>query len=327
MRIPSAGVDISAEWFDVAMPQIKLKERFDNNAAGFKLLQKQFKKHGITKARICMEATGLYFEKLAEFLHANGHEVVVVNPQCIKSFARSELRRAKSDPLDAALIQTYCEEKYERLHLWQPQPEAYRNVREILRRRQALVEQRTAEKNRKKAGFSSKQVLHSIEKVIAFLDQEIKELETEAFSIIKAHQEMSELIALIVSIPGVSRLTAAKLLAEVPRVLWTGRLAAVFAGVIPSNNSSGKSQSNSRLSKIGNSHIRHALYMPAICASRYNPVLKAFYQRLIGRGLRKKQALTAVMRKLLHLVFGVVRSKKKFDPAYQNRWQVLPLAA
>lgn len=327
MRIPCAGVDISAEWFDVAMPQIKLKERFDNNAEGFKRLQKLFKKNGIKKARVCMEATGLYFEKLAEFLHANGHEVVVVNPQCIKSFARSELRRSKSDPLDAALIQTYCEEKYERLHLWQPQPEAYRSVRDILRRRQALVEQRTAEKNRKKAGFSSKQVLDSIANVIAFLDQEIEKLETEAFKIIKADQEMSDLIALIVSIPGVCRLTAATLLAEVPRVLWTGRLAAVFAGVIPSNNTSGKSLSHSRLSKIGNSRIRYALYMPALSASQHNPVLKDFYQRLIERGLHKKQALTAVMRKLLHLVFGIVQSKKNFDPEYQNLRRALPSAA
>jgi transposase len=327
MRIPCAGVDISAEWFDVSMPLIKLKERFDNSPQGFKLFLKHLNKHGISKARICMEATGLYFEDLAEFLHANGHEVVVVNPQCIKSFARSELRRSKSDRLDAALIQVYCEEKYVRLHLWQPLPEEYKCVREILRRRQTLVDERTAEKNRKAAGFSSEQVLKSIAKSIEFLDREIKALEAEAFKIVKAHPEMSRLVDLVASIPGVSTLTAAVVLVEVPRVLWNGRLAAVYAGVIPSKNSSGKSQQSSYLSRVGSSRLRHALYMPALSASQHNPVLSDFYQRLLGRGLHKKQALTAVMRKLLHLIFGVVQTGKRFAPDYEQKRRALAYAA
>jgi transposase len=327
MRIPCAGVDISAEWLDVSMPQIKLKERFDNNLNGFKLFLKRLKKHGIEKARICMEATGLYFEKLAEFLHAHGYEVVVVNPQCIKSFARSELRRSKSDPLDAALIQVYCEEKYERLHLWQPLPEEYKCVREILRRRQTLVDERTAEKNRKAAGFSSEQVLKSIAKSIEFLNNEINALEAEALKIVKAHPEMNRLVNLIESIPGVSFLTAAVVLVEVPRVLWNGRLAAVFAGVIPSKNSSGKSQRSSYLSRVGSSRLRHALYMPALSASQCNPVLHDFYQRLLGRGLRKKQALTAVMRKLLHLIFGVVQTGIRFDVDYERKRAASAIAA
>jgi transposase len=327
MRNPCVGVDISAEWFDVCIPQVKLKGRFDNNTQGFKLLLKRLKTHGIKMARICMEATGLYYEKLAEFLHTNGHEVVVVNPQCIKAYARSELRRSKSDPLDAALIQMFCEDKYTRLHLWEPLPEEYKSVREILRRRQTLVDERTAEKNRRAAGFSCRQVLGSINESIVFLDRQIERLEQEATIIIEAHPEMAELVSLVASIPGVRFLTAAVVLVEVPRVLWTGRLAAVFAGVIPTKDSSGKSRRGSYLSRVGSSRLRQALYMPALSASQHNPILKEFYQRLLTRGLCKKQALTAVMRKLLHLIFGIVQSSKRFDPRHEENRRALASAA
>jgi len=319
MRLPCVGVDISKEWFDVDVPGSKFRERFEYTTRGLNLFLKRLKKLGIIKARICMEATGLYYERLAEFLYAHGHEVVVVNPQCIKSFARSELRRSKSDPLDAALIGVYCEEKYDRLHLWQPLPEEYKRVREILRRRQALVEERTMEKNRLQAGFTCAQVLESIREAIRFFDEQIKQLECLAFRLIEENPELARLVSLAESIKGVRRLTVATVLVEVPRVLWTGRLAAVFAGVIPAKDSSGKSRSRSYLSRVGSSRLRHALYMPAVSGSQHNPVLKEFYQKLLQRGLHKKQALAAVMRKLLHLIFGVIKTGQRFDPAYETK--------
>jgi len=323
MRLPVVGVDISKEWFDVEIPQYKHKERFEQNIGGFKLLLKRFKKYGIEKARVCMEATGLYFEQLAEFLHACGHEVVVMNPQCIKAFGRSELRRSKSDPLDAGLTAKFCEQKYDQLHLWHPLPENYKEVREILRRRQAVVDFRSADKNRLKAGFSSPNVLASIREMIDTCDAQIKELELLAFAIIDADPELKRLVDLADSVAGVSKLTAATVLVEVPRALWTGRLAAVFAGVIPSKNSSGKSLNFSYLSRVGSVRVRHALYMPAVSASQHNPVLKSFYDQLLKRGLHKKQALCAVMRKLLHLIFGVIATGKRFDPAYESKRRAL----
>ena len=319
MRLSVVGVDISKDWFDVEIRQFKHKERFEQSASGFKLLLKRFKKYGIAKARICMEATGLYFEKLAEFLHAHGHEVVVVNPQCIKAFSRTELRRSKSDPLDAGLIGAFCEQKYELLHTWEPLPPHYKEIRELLRRRQALVDFRTAEKNRLQAGFSSEEVMRSIRQMIAVLDAQIEELETLAFNMIASDPELKQLVDLADSVVGVSRLTAAIVLVEVPRVLWSGRLAATFAGVIPTKESSGKSLSRSYLSRIGSARLRQALYMPAVVASQKNPVLKEFYDRLKARGLKSKQALTAVMRKLLHLIFGVLKTGKMFDPKYEPK--------
>ena len=323
MKLPVFGADISQEWLDLNAPKHNLCERFCQNTSGFKLILKRFKALGIKKARICMEATGLYFEKLAEFLHAHGHEVVVVNPQCIKAFSRSELRRSKSDPLDAALIAKYCEQKYDELHLWQPLPADYKQVREILRRRQAIVDMRTAEKNRLKAGFSCDSVLTSIKETIAYFDQEVKTLESLAFEIINNSPEFKRLVDLADSIGGISRLTAAVILTEVPQALWTGRLAAAFAGVVPHNAKSGKSLNHSYLSRVGNARIRCALYMPAVVASGHNPLLKVFYQRLLSRGLKKKQAIVAVMRKLLHLIFGVITTGIKFDPGYHEKRRLL----
>lgn len=322
MKLPIVGVDISKEWFDADISQFNHKERFDQNTNGFKLLLKRLKKYGITRARICMEATGLYFEKLAEFLHAHGHEVVVVNPQCIKAFGRSELRRSKSDPQDAALIATFCKEKYEQLHIWQPLPPHYKQAREMLRRRQALIDFRTSEKNRLKAGFSSPDVLSSIRAIIVTLDKQIKELERLAFKIVETDPELKELVDLADSVGGISRLTATIVLFEVPRVLWSGRLAATFAGVIPAKESSGTSLNRSYLSRVGNARLRYALYMPAVVASQKNPVLKSFYKRLLDRGLKKKQALVAVMRKLLHLIFGVLKTRKRFDPLYESKRRI-----
>lgn len=318
MKLPIVGVDISKLWFDVAVLSTRFKERFSNDIKGFKKFLKRLKKHGITKARVCMEATGLYFENLAEFLHSNGHEVVVVNPQCIKSFARSELRRSKSDPLDAALIAQYCDEKYVRLHLWKPLEPEYKRIREILRRRANLVADRTAEKNRLQAGFSCKDTVDSIKRHLVLLKEEIDRLERLAEEAIAAHPELSKAVSLVTTIKGIGWLTAATVLVEVPQVLWTGRLAAAFAGLVPHKDKSGKSRDFTYLSKVGNEHIRAALYMPGLSAASSNPVLKPFYERLRARGLKHRQALSAVMRKLLHLIFGVLKTGLPFDPSHES---------
>jgi len=324
MKLSVVGVDISKLWFDIYIPLLFLKMRFSNDVSGFKLLLKLLQQKHIVTARVCMEATGLYFEALAEFLHANGHEVVVVNPQCIKSFSRSELRRSKTDPLDAALIAQYCDEKYARLNLWQPLKPIYKNIRELLRRRSVLVADSTAEKCRLKAGFSCKDTLDSIERHLVWLQKEIEQIECLVQENITQDPELAKAIALAVTIKGMGWLTVTTVLVEVPQVLWNGRLAAAFAGLVPHQNKSGSSQNSTRLSKVGSEHLRSTLYMPALSAARTNPLLKAFYQRLRKGGLKHQQALSAVMRKLLHLVFGVLSSGQPFDLNFESKRRLQP---
>jgi len=143
---------------------------------------------------------------------------------------------------------------------------------------------------------------------------------------VDADSELKEFVDLADSISGISRLTAAIILVEVPRVLWTGRLAATFAGVIPAKESSGKTLARSYLSRIGSARLRQALYMPAVVASQRNPAVKPFYTGLLARGLKKKQAIVAVMRKLLHLVFGVLKTRQRFDPLYESKRRALQQA-
>ncbi len=319
MKLPVMGADISKTWFDIDIPQVKLKKQFSNDIKGFSQLLKQLKKSGNTKIRVCMEATGLYFEPLAEFLYAHGHEVVVVNPQCIKSFSRSELKRSKTDPIDAALIAQYCEEKYDRLNLWKPLEPEYKKIRELLRRRTALVADSTAEKCRLKAGFSCNDNIDSIKRHLVWLQEEIDALEILVQETIAAHPELSKAVTLIDTIKGIGWLTAAIVLVEVPQVLWDGRLASAFAGLVPHKRKSGTSQNSTYLSKVGSEHLRAALYMPALSAKCSNPLLKLFYDRLRKRGLKHKQALTAVMRKLVHLIFGVLKNGQAFDQNYQAK--------
>lgn len=319
MKLSVIGVDISKEWFDIQIFQNKHEQRFEQNQNGFKRFLKCLKKFGIKKARVCMEATGLYFEKLAEFLHEKGHEVVVVNPQCIRAFSCSELRRSKSDRLDAQLIARFCKQKYDELYNWEPMPAHFKEVRELIRRRETLIGCRTGELNRLQAGFSSKPQITSIKRIVTVLNEEIDQLERLIAKIIDSNEDLKIVVDLAESIKGIGRLTAVTVLVEVPKVLWDGRLAAAFAGLVPAKETSGKSAKSARISRVGSKRLRYVLYMPAVVASQKNPLLKDFYDRLVARGLKKQQAITAVMRKLLHLIFGVLRTRKPFDCLYETK--------
>lgn len=318
MKLPIVGIDISQEWFDAEISPLAKGQRFANNESGFKALQKLLKKHKIGTVRICMEATGMYFDGLAAFMHDQGHEVVVVNPQCIKAYSRSELRRAKTDPLDAKLIAQYCGDKYDRLHLWTPPSPLFRSVRDLLRRREQLLEMRSAEKCRLSAGYDSDVVLTSMHAHNDFLSKQVQVLETHIRELIASDDELKRLVALADTVCGIGWITAATLITEVPPALWDGRLAAAYSGLAPRVDQSGKRRGVGCLSRVGNARIRRCLYMPAISAIRADGPFREFYLRLISRGLKKKQALLAVARKMLHVVFAILRSGIPYNLGYKR---------
>jgi transposase len=319
MQKPIVGVDISKDWFDINVLVYSLKERFSNDLAGFKKFRRWLKKHKLDKYRICMEATGMHWEALAAFAHEEGQEVIVVNPSRISDFSKSKLRRAKTDKADAELIALFCEQNPD-LHLWVPQSAAHREIKELLRRRGQFVDQLTATKNRIKAGYQSEYVYSSLKREIAWLLEEIKAIEKLAKAQAEADEELKELTALLVTIPGVGWLTAVTLLVEVPKPLWEGRLASAYAGLVPHIKDSGKCVGKkSYLSRVGSSRVRAAVHMPSLTAKSKNQVLKDFYERLIRRGKKPKQACTAVARKLVDLVFAIVRTKCPFQPDHRPR--------
>ena len=195
---------------------------------------------------------------------------------------------------------------------------------ELSREITTLKEDRQRKRNKLKSGIASKKISSSLERQIHFIDQEIAKLEDEIGQLIEDDSELKEDVELLISIPAISTTTAVKFLAEVDvaRFQQASQVAA-YAGLVPREHTSGTSvYKKPRLSKIGNRHLRTAFYMPALSAHRYNPLVRALVDRLAERGKSKMTIIGAVMRKLLHLAFGVLKTRKPFD---QNHLQNIPI--
>ncbi len=265
-----------------------------------------------------MEATGRYADELARFLYDRGYEVSVVNPKRIKSYAESKLTRSKTDAVDAAIIEDFCRTQQPRL--WKPASPEIEELQTMTRHLEALKRMRTQELYRLKSGLTAPVVQKIIEKHIVFLEQEIEQLEELIDGHIDHHPELKKDAELIESIPGIGNLTAAILMAEIKDINRFDRASelAAYAGLSTQRRQSGTSvRGRSRLSKIGNATLRKALFFPSMSARRHNPIVKAFCERLSARGKQTMVIQGAAMRKLLHLVYGVWKKGRPFDPAYE----------
>lgn len=318
------GVDIGKEKVDVKLEYGEEKEEeatFDNVPAGHKKLQRFMKKRKVKKAHVCMEATGRYGEVLAEFLCEQGHDVSVVNPVRIKAYAESQLQRNKTDKLDAALIADFC--RTQNPPVWTPPPPEWRQLQVLARHLEDLEADRQRQRNRLDAlqhsAHPSTIVVDNLRQQIDLLGQQIEQVKADMQDHIDNHPAMKQQRDLLDSIKGIGPLTAAKLIAEFRNITDFDdvRQLIAFAGLNPKQHQSGKSnRSKTPISKMGRSSIRAALYMPAVSARQHNPILKAFADRLEERGVTGKQLIVAVMRKLLHLAFGILKSGQPFDPNY-----------
>lgn len=321
---PILGIDIAKDTFQASLRHAgpPAAGEFHNTPAGFKQLAAWLKKRQTGQVWACLEATGRYGAALAEYLHAQGHRVSVVNPLAIKRYGESQLTRNKSDTADAALIADYCATQQPRL--WSPPTPEVRELRELLHQYDALQASRQQTRNRLAAGFQSAAVLTQLQDQLDFLDGQLADLQQLIQRHIDGYPELKRQHALLDSIPGAGALTAARLLAEDLGRFEDARSAAAYAGLTPLNRTSGTSvRRRARMSKMGKASLRRALYFPAIVASRL-PVLGALYQRLLARGKSKMAALGAVMHKLLRLAYGVLKSGRPFDPHYADPFQMAP---
>lgn len=310
------GIDIAKDTFQVTWLQAgrAAAGEFGNHRAGFKQLAAWLKKREAGLVWACLEATGQYGEDLAEYLHEHGHTVSVVNPLAIKRYAESQLSRNKTDAVDAALIADFC--ATQQPPVWSPPAPEIRELRELLHQLDTLQASRQQARNRLTSGFQSATVLAQLQAQIDFLDQQLEEIQQQIYEHIDGHPELKRQHELLDSIPGIGRLTAARLLAEDLRRFDEARSAAAYAGLTPMNRTSGTSvRRRPKLSKIGKASLRRALYFPAIAASR-QPVFGALYVRLLAKGKSKMAALGAVMHKLLRIAYGVLKSGQAFNPNY-----------
>ncbi len=290
---------------------------FPNTPAGHRTLLAWLRRSPLP-LRVCLEATGLYGLDLALHLAAADIPLLVANPRAVRHFARAMRQRSKTDLLDAAVLREYAARMPFQPWL-PPSPEALKLVA-VARRLQSLTQMITAEKNRLHAASLSRAlpdlIRHDLRRSIQSIERARARLTQQALLFIAGDPQLARRTAFLLSIPGIGTTSAIHLLAELLRFGPDSdvRQWVAYAGLDPRQHRSGTSVAKKpAVSKTGNAHLRRALYMPALVASQHEPHLRAFYQHLLERGKTKLQALVAVMRKLLHAIFGMFKHNSTYD--------------
>lgn len=309
------GIDISKKKIDCAlMLGAKFKNKvFANTPEGFAGLCAWIDQHAQGLVHACMEATGIYWEAVAVHLANAGHRVSVINPALAKAHAQSLGLRSKTDAIDARTLADYCRQR-------QPAPWAAPSLSEqrlkaLVLRLQGLVAMRAEEKNRIESARDS--VRDSLDKHLQWLDEEIRRIEQQISQTLDDDPTLRGKRELLTSIPGLGERTLAILLAYgLGRERFDkARQFVAFAGLSVREHESGSSvRARPRLSKVGHARLRSALYMPAMVALYRTDWGRRYRERLAGNGKPAKVIIGAMMRKLVHVAFGVLKSGKKFDP-------------
>ena len=304
------GIDVSQQWLDLAIrPADGPAERVDNDTAGIDALLTRLE--ALAPARIVLEPTGGLEQPLVAALAAAGLPVVPVNPRQVRDFARATGRLAKTDTLDAAVLAHFAEAVPLPLR---PLPDAEtQHLRELLARRRQLVAMLVAEGQRCRAATTTLRA--GIEAHIAWLTQERERIEDELQASIQDRPHLRAQDQLLQSVPGVGPQISRILLAQLPELGHIDRRqVAALVGVAPFNRDSGQWRGR-RSIWGGRATVRAALYMGTLVATRHNPVIGDYYQRLLDRGKPKKVALTACMRKLLVILNAILKSNTPWQAA------------
>ena len=327
------GIDISMNTFNARFGTTDTEQHidlssdqvFDNALPGFKKLLKWTR--SVCNSRdipliFVMEATGIYYQQLAYFLAENNCSVAVILPNKIKNYCKSLSSKSKTDPLDAAAITRFGLER--QLELWTPPTETLKALHSLTREYHALKSTITEIKNQCHALTSSFQPLKSTLKrkkyLIATLEKQAHQIEQELHELVDADAILSERVPKICTTKGIGFMTVVSVLAETQcfKLVTKQKQLASYAGYDIVFNDSGMKKGKTSISKKGNRFLRNAVFMPALAACRYNPQLKAFYQRLVAKGKNKKLALIAVARKLLLLIYTLWKNNSAYDPNYKS---------
>jgi transposase len=315
MHIFILGIDVAKAKLDCALrlPNGKIRSKsIENNHQGFKVLMQWLAKHEAINIHVCMEATGVYWEGVAEYLAAQSMMVSVLNPSQIKAFGVSRMVRTKTDKVDAQLIAEFCFER--KPEPWQAPSPAEQALRAMVLRLEALQNMRTQEINRLEVAREA--VIAGIESHIAWLDQEIKALGKLIRDHIDNDPDLHSKRDLLDSVPGLGERSIAVLLSFYANTdrFGNARKAVAFAGLDPRHHESGSSvKAKPRMSKVGHTFLRKALYMPAMVTLYRTAWGKTFRARLAASGKPPMLIIGAMMRKLIHVAFGVLKSQKSFD--------------
>lgn len=316
------GVDVSAATLAVAVEREDRsfdERRFANSAAGHKALIAWLGKHG-SLARVSLESTGIYSMDVALALdRAIGIEVAVLNPKEAHRVAQS-LRRSKTDKADAQALAIYS--RKEDFVAWRAPTENQLKLRTLSR----YIDGRTAEcardKNRLHAARGSAAtpaaILADLERSLVALKHSIAALRREALAMVQADDVLRQRYELLLGMPGIAKASALQLLGELALLSpdMSVRQWVAQSGLDPVHHLSGSSvHKPSKISRAGNHHLRRILFLAALVASRHDAHMRGFYQALLGRHKAKMQALTALARKILHAIYGVLKTGTPYEGA------------
>ena len=303
-RKNNIGIDVSKQLLEVAVHESNFRYRCPNRSSAFTELVAEL--IALRPARIVVEATGGLEKPLVAALHAAGLPIVVVNPRQVRAFAKAIGQLAKTDRLDAALLAHFAAALKPPLRPLKSKEE--QELEALLGRRGQLVEMLVAEKNRRHSA-TSEAVRQTIKEHIDWLADRIAELDEQLQARLLSSAVWQNNDAILQSVPGIGPVVSFSLLADLPELGALNRQRiSKLVGVAPLNCDSGQ-QRGVRHIFGGRARVRSMLYMAALTALRFNPVIKAFYQRLVAKGKPHKVALTACMRKLLSIVNLMVRNQ------------------
>ena len=299
------GIDVSKAQLDIAIRPEDQRWICKNVEGRFQELARRFVELDVEL--VVLEATGGLEMPVAEALVGEGLQVAIVNPRQVRDFAKATGRLAKTDRIDADIIAHFGQAVRPKPR---PLPDRYlRELRALVTRRRQLLDLKVAESNRRKSSRSDV-IRASIDCVLGTLNQQVSAIQADIEQLVCSRSAWKKRSKLLMSVPGVGITTAAVLLAELPELGNTNRSeVAALVGVAPLNCDSGTIQGK-RAIWGGRATTRSALYMATLCASQHNPVISAFYTRLLSHGKAKKVALTACMRKLLVILNAIVRSNQ-----------------
>jgi transposase len=307
-RKNNIGIDVSKQLLEVAVHESDFRYRCPNQASAFAELLAEL--IALRPARIVVEATGGLEKPIVAALYAAGLPVVVINPRQVRAFAKAIGQLAKTDRLDAAVLAHFAAAIKPPLRPLKSKEE--QELEALMGRRGQLVDMLVAEKNRRNSA-SSEAVRETIKEHIDWLEERIAELDEQLQARLVTSTEWQNKDAILQSVPGIGPVVSFSLLAELPELGTLNRQRiSKLVGVAPLNCDSGQ-QRGVRHIFGGRARVRSMLYMATFTATRFNPVIKEFYRRLLAKGKPHKVAITACMRKLLSIINLMVRN--------QTRWR------
>lgn len=327
----AVGIDVSKDTLEVCpgnktysdFLNFRSSRSFKNDREGFESLVCWVHRYTDQNTTVwfVMEATGVYYEQLAYFLHQAGENVCVLVASRATHYAKSLPMKSKTDPIDAATLARYGLER--RPESWTPPCPRLQKIKALIREREQLKKQRTQLANRLHAARQAWQhpqsTIERFCKHLKQIDQYLEQITTELDNLWQNSRQLADPVRRIATIKGIGEQTVMDIIAETNGfALITNRnQLASYSGLDVVLDQSGSRKGASKISKHGNAHIRRALYMPAISAIQHHPALKNFYERLVEKHPDKKMiAVTAVMRKLLLLIYSLWKSGQEYDPQF-----------